>query len=220
MIHVALFLGFSLVLMNIIVFTEWKKKIPFKTLVSLFLFGVLLSTPFILVETVEVNLKYYFVILAFILIEVSILYFEHKIKYFHNLVHHNIRELRIVSFFLIGIGFTFSEIAFYIFHSGDTVYEIIQMLPLKTIYALFMHTVLTTASSLTGIGNYIVDNVYESILKFISYYLRIAIISTSHFLYVFFAEHHYTTPLLLFLALSLIAFFYYKKALDENPLPA
>jgi len=220
MIHVALFLGFSLVLMNIIVFTEWRKKIPFKTLVSLFLFGVLLSTPFIMVEYVQANLKYYFVILAFILIEVSILYFERRIKYFHDLVHHNIRELRIVSFFLIGIGFTFSEIAFYIFHSGGAAYEIIRMLPMKTAYALFMHTVLTMASSLTNIGDYLMDNVYESILKFVSYYLRIAIISTSHFLYVFFAEHNYTMLLLPFLAFSLIAFFYYKKALDENPLPA
>ena len=109
MTHLSLFLGFSLVATIALILTSWYKKMDFKTLVGLFLFGVLMSIPFIIVEYLGIHLKFYLVILTFIAIELALLYSESSIKYFHNLIHHNIKELRFVSFFLIGLGFTFSE---------------------------------------------------------------------------------------------------------------
>lgn len=220
MTHVAIFLGFSFFLLNLLLFTEWKKKMAFKTLASLFLFGIFLSTPFILVEYLQDNLKYYLVLLAFIAIELSVLYFERRVQYFHDLIHHNVKNLRMLSFFVVGIGFAYSELAFYIFHSHESAMQILNALPARTIYAIFMHTVLTTAASLTHVGNMIAERFYETVFKFLSYYLRIAAISTSHFLYVLFVEHNFTFFLVPLLALSIAAFFHYKKTLDGEPLPA
>ena len=221
MTQLLLFSGFSLFLMGILLVAEWIKKINFKTSIGLFLVGILMSIPFILVEFLGAHLKFYIVILAFIAIESSILLFEHKIKYFHDLIHHNIKDLRIVSFFLIGIGFTYSEIAFSIFQSHGEIAEIMSILPLKTAYALLMHTVFSSAASLANFGNLFAENVLESIFKFISYYSRIAIISFSHYLYVFSIESHVSAliipPLLI---IGMIAFFTIKRYLDKKMIPA
>ena len=220
MTQLLLFSGFSLFLMGVLLVVEWIKKINFKTSIGLFLFGILMSIPFILVEFLGAHLKFYIVILAFIAIEASILLLEHKIKYLHDLIHHNIKDLRIVSFFLIGIGFTYSEIAFSIFHSHGNIAELMSILPLKTAYALLMHTVFASAASLSNIGNLFAENVLESVFKFISYYTRIAIISFSHYLYVFSVESHVSAliipPLLI---IGMIAFFTIKRYLDKKMIP-
>ena len=220
MTQLLLFFGFSLLLMTVLIFTEWHKKINFKSLAGLFLFGVLISIPFIIVEYLEIHLKFYFVILAFIGIELGILFIEHRVKYLHDLIHHNIKDLRIISFFLIGIGFTFSEVSFHIFHSHGTFMEILKSLPVKTVYALLMHTVLTSAASLAHIGSMIAKSFYETVFKFASYYIRIAIISVSHFLYVFSSEHHMIHLIIPLLAGGIIAFFYFKRSLDEKTITA
>ena len=214
MTQLLLFLGFSLLLMTILIFTEWYKKIDFKSLVGLFLFGILISIPFVLVEYLGIHLKFYLVILAFIAIELGILFMESHVKYFHDLIHHKIKDLRIISFFLIGIGFTYSEVSFHIFHSHGTAIEILKGLPIKTVYALLMHTVLTSAASLVHIGSLVAETLYETIFKFASYYIRITIISISHFLYVFSSEHKLIYLIIPILAGGTIAFFYFKRSLD------
>lgn len=213
-----LFFGFSFLLMSILIFTEWHKKIDFKSLAGLFLFGILVSIPFIMVEYLNIHLKFYLIILAFIAIELLILFLEHNVKYLHDLIHHNIKNLRILSFFIIGIGFTYSEISFYIFHSSGSAMEILKGLPMKTIYALLMHTVFASAASLAHFGNILAESLYETIFKFASYYIRIIFISVSHFLYAFSSENHLTYLIIPLLAGGIICFFYFKNKLDRNPI--
>jgi hypothetical protein len=214
MTQILLFLGFSLLLLTILIFTEWHKKIDFQSLAGLFLFGILISIPFIIVEYLGAHLKFYFVILAFIGIELGILFMEQHVKYFHDLIHHNIGELRIISFFLIGIGFTYSEIAFHIFSSQGAAIEILKSLPIKTAYALLVHTAFAYATSLAHVGSIMAEPFYETALRFASYYIRIAIISLSHFLYVFSTVHDLNYLIILLLAGGTIVFFRFRKNLD------
>ena len=214
MIQLLLFLGFSLILMSILIFTEWNKKIEFKSLVGLFLFGILMSIPFVLIEYLGFTLKYYLVILAFISIELGIIYCEHRVKYLHDLINHNLKDFRIISFFVIGIGFTYSEVAFHIFSSSGPVIEIIKNLPIKMVYALLMHTVFTSAASLANLGNMVAKSFYETVFKLVSYYLRITIIGISHFLYLFSVLHHLIYLMIFVLICGICSFFYFKKSLD------
>ena len=184
---------------------------------GLFLFGILISIPFVMVEYLGGHMKYYFVILAFIAIELTLLLIEHKIKYFHDLIHHNIKDLRILSFLIIGMGFAYSETSFYILHYHGAMNELIHTLPLRTLYALLMHTVLTSASSLVHIGNMFSETIYETIFKFISYYSRITLISVSHFLYVFSIEHNFILLMAALLVASLYSFFVFKRKMDLEP---
>lgn len=215
MIQILIFLSFSGLAMLALLTACYFKKVNSKSLLGLFLFGILISIPFVMVEYMSGTLKYYFVILAFIAIELGILYSERKVKYFHDLIHHNIKEFRILSFFLIGLGFTFSEISFTIFHSHATPSELMNILPLKTIYSLLIHTVLTSAASLISVGNLFAESIFESILKLVSYYVRIVVISVSHYLYVFSIEHNFIL-LALVLVTSMIAFLLFKKHLDNK----
>ena len=215
MSQILLFLGFTFAVMTVMIFTEWKKKISFPSLIGLFIFGVLLSIPFVMIEYLGSHMKYYFVILAFIAIELGVIVLEHKVKYFHDLIHHNVKDLRIISFFLIGLGFTYSELSFYIFHTTENMAGILHMIPLKTGYALFMHTVLTAAMSIVSAARFVAEGVMETIIHFISYYARIAIVSTSHYLYIFFSEHE-NYLIVPFLAISVIAFFKIKNYLDNR----
>ena len=216
MIQLLLFLGFSLVLMFVLFLTEWNKKIEFKSLAGLFLFGILMSIPFVLIEYLGFTLKYYLVILAFIAVELGVLYCEHKVKYLHDLIHHIIKDFRIISFFVIGIGFTYSEIAFLIFNSQGPVMEIVKNIPIKMVYALLMHTVFTSATSLANIGGAIAESFYETVFKFISYYLRITIIGVSHFLYVLSIENHLFYLMAFILTGGIFSFFYFKNRLDNK----
>ena len=216
MIQLLLFLGFSLILMSILIFTEWNKKIEFKSLVGLFLFGILMSIPFVLIEYLGFTLKYYLVILAFISIELGIIYCEHRVKYLHDLINHNLKDFRIISFFVIGIGFTYSEVAFHIFSSSGPVIEIIKNLPIKMVYALLMHTVFTSAASLANLGNMVAKSFYETVFKLVSYYLRITIIGISHFLYLFSVLHHLIYLMIFVLICGVFAFFYFKRRLDDK----
>ena len=216
MIQLLLFLGFSLILMSILIFTEWTKKIEFKSLVGLFLFGILMSIPFVLIEYLGFTLKYYLVILAFISIELGIIYCEHRVKYLHDLINHNLKDFRIISFFVIGIGFTYSEVAFHIFSSSGPVIEIIKNLPIKMVYALLMHTVFTSAASLANLGNMVAKSFYETVFKLVSYYLRITIIGISHFLYLFSVLHHLIYLMIFVLICGVFAFFYFKRRLDDK----
>ncbi len=213
---IALFLGITLALTVLVLFAQWTKKATFQESIGLVLFGMALSLPFILLENTVFHVKYYFVIMAFIAIELVVLYLEHHVKYLHDLVHHNIKHLRLMSFFLIGIGFTYSELAFYLFSTHDGAEEILRLLPFKTVFALFMHTVLASAASLTTLAKSMTKNIYESVLRFSSYYLRIALISVSHYLYVFFTEHNVTLLLVPFIGMNVYGFMKYKKYLDTR----
>lgn len=215
MIQLLIFLTFAALAMVALLAPCYFKKVDFKSMLGLFLFGILISIPFIMVEYMSGTLKYYIVILAFIAIELGILYSEHKVKYFHDLIHHNIKEFRILSFFIIGLGFTFSEISFTIFHSHGSASELMNILPFKTLYSLLIHTVLTSAASLIRIGNLFAETIFESVFKLVSYYTRIAVISLSHYLYVFSVEHNFIL-LALIVTASMVAFFIFKKHLDNK----
>lgn len=212
-----LFLIFSALVLVALVAADYFKKVSFKSLIGLFLFGMLISIPFIMVEFMGSHLKYYFVILAFIAIELGILFSEHRIKFFHDLIHHNIKNLRILSFLIIGLGFTYSEISFTILHHHGSMDALVSMLPFKTMYALLTHTVLTSAASLVHIGNLFSETIYETIIKLVSYYSRIVLISVSHFLYVFSIEHNFKLLIGALLVVGLLSFFHLKKKIDTSP---
>ena len=217
MTQTLLFLSFSGLALLALIAADYFKKVNFKSLVSLFLFGMLMSIPFIMVEHMGSHLKYYFVILAFIAIELGILFSEHRVKYFHELIHHNIKELRFFSFILIGLGFTYSEISSTILNSHGPMNELMSILPFKTAYALLTHTVLTSAASLIHVGNMFAETIYETVFKLVSYYSRIVFISLSHFLYVFSIEHNLMLLVSALLVGCTVAFFYLKKEVDTKP---
>ena len=83
-----LFLGLSLLASGLLLGIQiQKRRLKPGVLWGLFMFGVLLSVPFVTVEYVGAHLKYYFMILSFIGIESVVSLLEHKWKYLHHLVH-------------------------------------------------------------------------------------------------------------------------------------
>jgi len=212
-----LFVGFSLLtLISLIITAHLHKKVGLKPVLGLFAFGILISVPFILIEHYGLNLSYLYVIAAFLIIELGILFFEHHIGYFHKLIHHNVKELRITSFIIIGLGFTYSEIGFTILNSQDMV-ELLATIPFKTTYALLMHTVFASAASLVQVGQLFGEGLLATGLKMITYYIRIGIISLSHFLYVFSIEHNLMLLIGALLMVGIGVFFYIKHKLDLKP---
>lgn len=208
-----LFLSLSLLVLGAIKVIQKKRKhIRERTIMSLFLFGIMLSVPFVMIEHLALNLKYYIVILAFIGIELIMVTIEHKCEYLHNLLHHNIKELRILSFFIISMGFTYSELGMHILDSTQPFGQLLASLPLKAVFALFIHTVLTSSAAvLTS-----TESVVEHVFLFLLYYIRLIFISISHYLYVFFLEHRLSYLLIPFLAYNIYLLFKHKRYLDKK----
>jgi len=216
MTKLLLFLGFSVIAASALLGVKLNKKIKFSIMMGLFLFGVLLSVPFILVEHLAFGAKFYFVILAFIVIEALLILMEHKVKFLHDLIHHNIKDLRIISFILIGFGFAYAEISVTILGGSGNMTEIINTVPFKTTYALLMHTVFAYASSIIQVGEALVEGVTGTLIKMLTYYARIGLISASHFLYVFSIEHNLMYLIGIILVIGIGSFFYIKKHLDTK----
>ncbi len=213
MMHNLLFIALSLLVLGILQFIKSRKKhIKLGTIIGLFLFGILLSIPFVLMEYLAFNIKYYLVILAFIGIELIIITLEHKWEYLHNLIHHNIKELRLLSFFIVSLGFTFSELSFHIMHSAQPIGELLISLPLKAVFALFIHTVLTSSAAVLTATESIVEHVF----LFLLFYLRLIFISVSHYLYIFFSDHKLSILLIPFLAYNIYLLLRHKKYLDKK----
>jgi len=213
MMHNLLFVSLSLLAFGLLKFIQVKRKhIKSGTILGLFLFGIMLSIPFILIEHLAFSLKYYLVILAFIAIELIVVTIEHKWEYLHNLIHHNIKELRLLSFFIVSIGFTYSELSFHILNSTDSLGQILASLPLKALFALFIHTILTSSAAVLTAT----ESIVEHFFLFLLYYLRLIFISISHFLYVFFMEHKVTYLLIPFLAYNIYLLLKHKKYLDRK----
>lgn len=211
--HILLFLSLSLIVLALLKLIQSKRKhIKSGTIISLFLFGMLLSTPFVLIEHLAFNFKYYIVILAFIAIELIVVSVEHKWEYLHNLIHHNIKELRILSFFLVSVGFTYLELSFYILNNSQSIGEVLIALPIKAVFALFIHTVLTSSAAVLTVTESIVEHVF----LFLLYYLRLIFISISHYLYVFFHDNQLSWLLVPFLIYNLYLLFKHKKYLDKK----
>ncbi len=211
--HNLLFIALSLLVLGILQFIKSRKKhIKLGTIIGLFLFGILLSIPFVLMEYLAFNIKYYLVILAFIGIELIIITLEHKWEYLHNLIHHNIKELRLLSFFIVSLGFTFSELSFHIMHSAQPIGELLISLPLKAVFALFIHTVLTSSAAVLTATESIVEHVF----LFLLFYLRLIFISVSHYLYIFFSDHKLSILLIPFLAYNIYLLLRHKKYLDKK----
>ena len=211
--HTLLFMSLSLLAFGALAFIHKKKKrIKLGTITSLFLFGILLSIPFVLIEHLAFNIKYYIVIMAFIAIELIIITIEHKWEYLHNLIHHDIKELRLLSFFILSIGFTYSELSFYIFYSTAPIAELIFSLPIKAIFALFIHTILMSSAAVLTVT----ESIVEHVVLFIFFYLRLIFISVSHYLYVFVTEHKITLILVPFLAYNIYLLIKHKKYLDKK----
>ena len=212
-----LFIGLSLLVAIVLIGVKLNKKIQFHTIIGLFLFGVMLSIPFILVEHFTFGISIFMVILAFIVIEAVLSLLEHKIKFLHDLIHHNIKELRIISFLLIGLGFTYGEIGVTILEGSSSMTELINTLPFKTTYALLMHTVFAYAASLIQVGEALVEGIIGTLISKAIYYIRIGLISVSHFLYVFSIEHNLMFLISIILVIGVSAFFYIKTHLDTKP---
>jgi len=211
--HNLLFVSLSLLVLSLIKFIQKRnRKIKSGTIVALFLFGIVLSIPFVLIEHLAFNLTNYLVVLAFIGIELIVVTVEHKWEYLHNLIHHNIEELRLLSFFLVSVGFTYSELSFHILNSSSGVWELLMSLPLKAVFALFIHTVLTSSAAVLTATESIVEHVF----MFLIYYFRLALISISHYLYVLFQDHKATWLLLPFLAYNIYLLLKHKKYLDRK----
>ncbi len=211
--HFLLFIGLSLLVLGLITYIQKRRKrIKPSTIMALFLFGILLAVPFVLIEHLAFNIKYYLVIMAFIAIELIIVSVEHKWEYLHNLIHHNIKELRLLSFFIVSIGFTYCELSVHILNSTHGTMELLASLPLKAIFALFIHTILTSSAAVLTAT----ESIVEHFFLFIMYYLRLVLISISHYLYVFFTEHKATYLLLPFLAYNVYLLLKHKKYLDRK----
>ncbi len=213
MLHNLLFVSLSLLVFGLLKFIQKRnRKIKSGTILALFLFGILLSIPFVLIEHLAFNLTNYLVILAFIGIELIVVTVEHKWEYLHNLIHHNIEELRLLSFFLVSIGFTYSELSFHILDSSHETWGLLMSLPLKAVFALFIHTILTSSAALLTITESLVEHVF----MFLIYYVRLVLISLSHYLYVLFQEHKATYLLIPFLAYNIFLLLRHKKYLDRK----
>jgi hypothetical protein len=214
MMHNLLFVSVSLLVFGLLKFIQAKRKhIKSGTILGLFLFGIMLSIPFVLIEHLAFNLKYYLVVLAFIAIELIVVTMEHKWEYLHNLIHHNIKELRLLSFFIVSIGFTYSEISFHILNNTHTIGQLLTSLPIKAVFALFIHTVLTSSAAVLTAT----ESIVEHVCLFLLYYLRLIFISISHYLYVFFSEHDKIAVLLIpLMAYNLYLLFKHKKYLDKK----
>jgi hypothetical protein len=213
MMNILLFVSLSLLVLGAIKVIQRKRKhIKGRTILSLFVFGILLSIPFVMIEHLAFNLKYYLVILAFIAIELIMVTIEHKCEYLHNLLHHNIKELRILSFFIISMGFTYSELSLHILDSAQPFGALLLSLPLKAVFALFMHTVLTSSAAVLTATESIVEHVF----LFLLYYIRLIFISVSHYLYVFFLEHKLSYLLIPFLAYNIYLLLKHKRYLDKK----
>jgi hypothetical protein len=209
-----LFAGFSVLMLIIIASTAYfYRKVGPSTILGLFAFGALMSVPFVLIECFGEHMNYFYVVATFLLIELGTLFFEHRIAYFHELVHHNIKKLRIASFLLIGLGFTYAEISYAIMHNHDII-ELLNTIPFRATYALLMHTVFASAASLVQIGKQMTNEFQATLLKAIAYYIRIAIISFSHFLYVFSVEHNLMLLIGSLLVIGVFTFFQIKKLID------
>jgi len=217
MAYLALFLGLSFLVMNLLLAIQLRrKKMEPSHLIGLFLFGILLSVPFVMVEFIGAHLKYYFVIMAFIAIELAVVVLEHRWKYLHHLVHHNIKSLRILSYFVISIGFTYSELAFTILNSHEELQVLLASLPMKAVFALFIHTTLTSSTALINAT----ESVFEHVVLFFVNYLRLVFISVSHYLYVFIVEHKAVYLLIPFLAINTILFFRHKQYIEGEKMDA
>jgi hypothetical protein len=213
-----IFLGFTLAtFIFLVAASRYYKKVDLKSIFGLFTFGMIIAVPFVLIEHLHLNLSLLYVIAAFIFIELGILYFEHRVHYFHELIHHNVKEMRIASFVLIGLGFTYTEIGLTILSSSGDIIELVNTIPFKTTYALLMHTVFASAASLVLIGRVLLDGVLGTVLRMIGHYIRIGIISISHFLYVFSIENNLLPLIGGVLAIGILCFFLIKKRLDLKP---
>lgn len=219
MTHFLLFIGLTIIAIGALLGIKLSKNIEFKNIIGLFLFGAMLSIPFILVEHLTFGIALYLIILAFIIIEALLILIEHKVKFLHDLIHHNIKELRIFSFLLIGFGFTYAEISTTILAGGRDMTELINTIPFKTTYALLMHTVFAYAASFVQVGEVIIEGIFGSLIKMITYYIRIGVISISHFLYVFSIENNLMLLIGTLLIVGIGAFFYIKKHLDTKLQP-
>jgi hypothetical protein len=206
-------MSLSLFVVSLLAFLQIRNKsLHPKALLSLFIFGIILSIPFVLVEHLAFHLKFYFVILAFIGIELIVVLLEHKWKFLHDLIHHNVKTLKLLSFFLVGIGFAYSELSFYILHTTESVGHILTMLPIKSVFAIFMHTVLaSTATMITA-----AESVIEHFLLFFLYYVRLVFISISHYIYIFLTEHKIFYILIPFLLFNLFILLREKRILDKK----
>lgn len=217
MTYFLLFIGLTLLVGTILFGVKMNKKIKFNTILSLFFFGVMLSIPFILIEHLAFGISILLIILIFIAIEALLSLLEYKVKFLHDLIHHNIKELRMISFLLIGFGFTYGEISATILGGSSSMTELISTIPFKITYALLMHTVFAYATSLIQIGEVLAEGFIGSLMRAATYYIRIGIISISHFLYAFSIEHNLILLIGILLTAGTSAFFYFKKHLDSKP---
>ncbi|MFH0821051.1 MAG: hypothetical protein V1908_04725 [Candidatus Peregrinibacteria bacterium] len=215
MLQMLLFIGLTVFIVSGISALARVKKVHMGTLLGLFALGMAFSTPFLLVEHWGEHFKFYVVIIAFLTIEFSLLVLEHHVKFLHDLIHHNVRHLRIVSFIVIGVGFTYTEVAYALLNHVAGEGGLATQLIFRTTFGVFIHTVLTSLSSLSSAGAALAENALEEVFRFLNYYGRIAFLSFAHYLYIFFSEKN-SLFILPFITFNLVCFFWAKRYLDKK----
>lgn len=210
--NILLCIGLTLFTFSILEIIHRLKDINKKIIFNLFMYGILLSIPFVIVEHLHLSIKSYLIILSFIGIELITITIEHKSEFIHKLIHHNIKELRILSFFIVSLGFTYSELSFYIINSHESLLSIVSTLPLKTLFALFTHTVLTSSAAILSTT----ESVIEHFFLFLIYYLRLVFISISHYLYTFFNQNGFHFLFALFIGYNIFLLYKHKRYLDKK----
>lgn len=213
MAELSLFLGLSFLALILLMGIQIRhSKLKPGLIYGLFAFGVWLSTPFIIVEHMGEHLKYYIMVLAFMLIEMTAVAVEHRWKYLHHLIHHNVKRLRILSYLMIGAGFAYSELTFYVLTTHDPLRIVLASLPFKALFAVFTHTVLTSSTAVINAT----ESALEHAMLFLLNYLRLVFISVSHYLYLFITESRLAVWLIPFVIVNILLFFRHKKYLEDK----
>jgi len=96
-------------------------------------------------------------------------------------------------------------------------YELINTIPFKTTFAILMHTIFAYFASLIQFGSLILEGFMLNLVRFIINYIKIGIISASHYIYVFSIEYNLMPLIGLILIIGIVSFFYIKRNLDLNP---
>lgn len=211
-----LFLAFSLLCGLALKGIHRFKKVDYKLIFGLFLSGVLFSIPFLIIEHLHSYSGFYIVALVFIGIEMVVFFLKKRRMHLHNMLHHNIKNLRFVSFFVIGLGFAYTQVNSTIFTATGQWHDLITLLPIKIVYVLLMHTLFTSGLSLMHVGSLFAETIYETVFKLLGYYLRITVISVSHYLYPLSFGNNLFYLMIFCLILGMVAFFYIKRRLDKS----
>lgn len=170
----------SILFIGLMVSARLKKKRPLKPMVFQFSYGMLLAIPFITIELLSGHIRP-ILLFPIVFLEFLALFCEEHIAFLDHSIKRSLAHLGLLSYIIIGLGFTYTELLFFIFHTEE-VGDVMAYGPFKMIFAIAVHTSLFLSVGVAALGH--------KIWNIVKYYLDIAHIGFSHFLYLFFAHAH------------------------------